>query len=426
MTINYIEPGTYITEVFKPQAVVPPGLGLNLVIVGIGSIEKTVVDEAVTRGGIYDEILTVDPTPGSHTADLLNLSDQRKDNTIVYKDGNAIPFSGYDFVDADTIIIDDVYYDAGSAYKTDYVATDSYVDDLAFEANSIDKIGLFAGSSNYKENTDFELDTGDVAWDILTSASFTGLESEDFDLSVNDEIKLSMDGKPFVTATITGSVQTAVTAAEVAADINAALVADINYGSNYSAVASDVAGKVKLTSPGLDPYVGFNSIVNLFTSTNSALEIIFGLTDIGAPYEYRGTGKRPLAGQTYYVSYKASRDSSEYNVVREFISDIDFYNDIGLPADGNDLANAGSLAWSRGVLNLFLVQVKDADSDGIYLDSDYVVALDALVDERLATDIVVLKSSATIRAKVRDIVKMRVLRLNPIIRDIGVGCLEGL
>jgi hypothetical protein len=408
--LNYIEPGTYITELFKPQAVVPPGLGFNLVLVGIGDKNKTIVNEAVVRGGIYNETLILVPDPPDYTADLVNDSDEKKENTVFYKDGNPLPLDAFDFVGASTVKLYAAYYSETSVYTIDYVSIETYTDALDNDViSSMDRVGLFKGSSNYKENTDFEIDAGgtpDVLdWDILTKASFTGLNSEPFDLSTVDEVKLSVDGKPALEVAITGAVQTAVTAAEVAAGINTALGASGDYGTDYNSVASDDSGKVKLDAPGLDPYDGYNSVITLFTSVNSALDVIFGLDDAGAPYEYRGVGKRPLAGQTYYATYKTTRDDAEYNAVRQFISDIDYYNDIGLPAGGNDLANAGSLAWSRGVLNLYIVQVKDADDDGIYTNSDFTTAIDALVDERDVTDIVVLRSNATIRAKVKDVVE---------------------
>jgi len=401
---QYIEPGTYITELFKPQAVIPPGLGLNLVIVGVGSKQKSIVNEEVLRGGIYNELLTVSGT-SPHSATLVNTSDQKKENTTIYADGIALTLDQWQFNSATEVQILDAYFNSGATYTIDYVAIDSYIDDLDNEIQSVDKVGLFSGSSNYKENEDFQITGGDIDWTILTDAEFTGLNTETFDVSTNKNLKLSLDGKPSITIDVsaTASDPANATATEIVTDINAALVASGDYGADYGSVASDVGGKVKLTAPGLDPYVGINSIITLFTTTDSALDTIFGLSEDDAPYEYRGTGKRPLAGQTYFVDYKITRPSSDYNKVRQFNNDIDFYNDIGYPAEGNTLANAGELAWSRGVLTLFVVQVEDADDDGVYTNSDFITAIDALVDEREATDIVVLRSNATIRAKVRDV-----------------------
>jgi len=429
MAVNYIEPGTYVTELFKPRAAISPAIGFNLVIVGTGSKLKGVIAEEVIRGQIIGEALTV-AASSPHTATLLNDSDEKKGNTTVYKDGVALPLEGFSYVDETTVQIDDNYYTAGSDYTIDYVSTDSLVDSLEYSIEEVDSIGLFRNSDNYKEFTDFEISAGDIDWDIATGAEFTGLNTETWDCSTLDKIDIALDGKSIVNVTITGAVQTAVTAAEVAADINTTLNGDAEYGADYNAVASDSGGAVKITAPNLDPNAGTSSSITLTApSADSALDLIFGLDEADAPYEYRGAGKRPIPGQVYYASYKRTRPDEDYDTVRNFTSDVDYYNDIGLPAEDNVLSTAGELAWQEGLLDIYIVQVKDADGDGSYTDTDFLRAMDALVNERLATDVVVMRSNSTIRAKGKELVETESAQLKSnykrywcgVPRDTGVG-----
>lgn len=412
---SYVPPGTYIAELYKPKTVVPPGFGLNLVLVGIGSKEKTITNEVVIRGKIYDELLTVSES-SPHTATLANTSDMKKENTVVYKNSNPLPVNAYRFLSSTVVVIEDDYYTLGAIYKIDYVAIDSFVDGLKNAAKAIKIIGLFPGSSNYKELVDFELVSGNIDWSIIdqTVATFTGTKTEPFDTTVRNKLKIGLDGKTPLVITLTqGATRTA---AQVASDINTALNDSPIYGADYASVASAVTGKVKLTCPGKDPYAGSNSSIVFYVTapqSESALNLIFGLddSDTSVVYQYRGIGKRPLPGKMYYVTYTVERPDGDYNVVRRFNSDIDFYNDIGFPTVGNDLANAGEMAWGMGLLNLLVIQVKDLDDDGVYTDTDFIQAINALVDNRDATDIVVLRSNLVIRAKVKEIVEIESAQL---------------
>lgn len=423
MVVGYIEPGTYITELYKPKATVPPGVGFNLVLVGTGKKEKKIVNELVVRGKIYDEALTVAGT-SPHTAPLLNDSDQKKGNTTLYKDGAILPASAYSFDNEAQITIADPSYSATSVYTIDYVAVDSFVDTLANAISRISNVGLYRNSGNYKENVDFEVSGSDLDWTIITPAAITGSEAGPFNMSTKDKIKLSIDGRAPITVTITGALQTAVVVAEVVADINTALNADPAYGADYATAASVSSGKVKITSPNLDPTAGSNSIVMLYsTGADSALELVMGaaLEEAGAPYEFRGAGKRPVPGTQYYATYFIERPDADYNVGKQFLNDTDFYDDIGYPEVGNDLANAGEIAWGQGILSLFVVQVKDGDDDGIYTDSDYVIALNTVQDSRSATDIVCLRSTEIVRAEIKSLVEMESAQLKSNYKRYWIG-----
>lgn len=112
-----------------------------------------------------------------------------------------------------------------------------------------------------------------------TAATYTGTNTETFDLSTNYNIRISVDGASAVTVDCRGGTPAATTAAEIAALIDAA---------TGVSVASDDSGKVKL----LSPTTGEDSAIVLTPPTSlDALNEIFGLTE-SADYEYEYTGGR--------------------------------------------------------------------------------------------------------------------------------------
>lgn len=399
---NYIDPGVYIKEAVQPRAGGVLGLGLSLCIVGEGSKSKRVIDEVHRRGQVIGETLTVSST-SPHTATLLNTSNQKQQDSVVYKNGVRLPNEAWQFNSATVIQILDAYWTAGAIYTIDYIAIDTLVDFLDnVDVQKIVSLGLFPGSANFKENVDFIQSGDNIDWNVAVQATFTGANSEPFNTSVNNKIKLSLNGKPGLEITLTSG--GAVSAATIASDINSALNASSDYGADYNAVASAVAGKVKLTCPNISPYIGQASIITfLAPSGNDATNLIFGINTF--PTTYYGTGKRPLPGTYFYVTYEYKRPDSDYNVVKRFFSDKDFYADIGNVNRDNPLAIAGSIAFAAGVPDLHVVQVKDADNDGIYIDADYINAINALRDKVNVTEIVVLRSTPLIRANVVNLVE---------------------
>ena len=108
---TYTDPSAYLTEVVTPGGLNIPALPFAVCLVGTGSRNKRVVNEPVVRGIVKGESLTVDPTPGSHTATLANRSDRSLDSTTVYKILNGI-----------TTIIPDQYVGFNPAYVQGTVA----------------------------------------------------------------------------------------------------------------------------------------------------------------------------------------------------------------------------------------------------------------------------------------------------------------
>ena len=95
MVTTYVDPGTYIERRIVPGSV-SVSTDKNLAIVGIAPRTRRVTDEAVIRGKVYEESLTVAGT-APHTATLTNVSDRSKNNATIYRNGNALAIGEWSF-----------------------------------------------------------------------------------------------------------------------------------------------------------------------------------------------------------------------------------------------------------------------------------------------------------------------------------------
>lgn len=713
MVRSYTDPGTYISEIFKPRAAITPTIGLNLVVVSEGKKTKTIKNEVVVRGMIYAEALTV-AGASPHTATLVNTSNNKQEDAILYRNGVELPDEAWEFSLATQITVEDAYYTSGATYTLDYVAINIPRDELENDPVSISKIGLFADSINYKENRDFEFDAPNyVDWNIATQAQFTsprhgfdGAAAEFYPSASKGTFGISLNGKPTVnidlsasiveaglditaevlttaavgpgsvgpytaltahtfvtpgsvvitttknvggaTMTVTddgngnlvGDVDTSVSntidyesgyvvltfvaiptfAANIIADysyyntnstllaipegtfvqdgvtdrytkaalahlplvpgtfiltgvdagppnlivtddgngnlvgdvdpagtntinyttgavdvtfsgalagpgvgnptcvysyytvgngtagpytlvtldtagagrdnivfgsfslsvdtgttiltvvddgdgnltgnidtsyagntidyaaaatnidvkfdrvipvgsifymsyswlttaptatnvrdaINNALAVAVGYGASYNSVASiyNPIGTdyyVRLTAPTFvdGTYRGYNSNIVLtsdYTGYDDILFAVFMVESTESPYEIRGVGKIPTDGQSYYVTYDMERPDEDYNTLKTFYTDSDFFDDIGSQEETNPLAMMGAIAWEEPIEKLYVVQVKDADDDDVYTDNDFLAALAILEDHREVTDVTCSRSTPVIRA----------------------------
>jgi hypothetical protein len=155
-----------------------------------------------------------------------------------------------------------------------------------------------------------------IQWNPLTAAVLGPGPAEPFAFSVDSYLRLSLDGYQQVTVTFT-SAGSPYTAAQVVSLINTALSAA--YGSEYGNVATVVDGtKVKLTSVKKGEDFG---VIRIYGGSNDASEIIFGDLDgdgdtnglaDGIVETYFGTGRRPDAGNTFFVTYRYKAPDSTY------------------------------------------------------------------------------------------------------------------
>lgn len=386
MMFVYTPPGAYNTEVPRGASVALGTVPLALCLVGTADPNKTAQSETVRRGQILDEPLVV-AIVSPYTAPLANNSNQETNQAVVYKDGAALPGTAWFFSAVAEITIADNYYSATSTYTMDYTATGTTVDALAHTGvQQVLRVGSLAGLSDFIAPDDYALVGNTISWVAETSASFTGINPETYDLTTLDTVRIAVDGRGPIEIAITGANQAAVTAAEVSTAINTALNGSPLYGIAYNSVAApSIGGGVQLTSPN----TGSSSSVELSAATDpltDATDTIFGVT---ATHTF-GTGKSPTVGENYYVTYTYARPVADYNVPTQVFNTIMALDFVGAMSASNQLAIASEIAFMNLAPFCYLDIVQDADFDGIYTDTDYITAIEGTEGYKGLTEMVAL------------------------------------
>jgi hypothetical protein len=177
--------------------------------------------------------------------------------------------------------------------------------------------------------------------------------------------------------------------------------------SNPSEIATDTAGAITGTvgaryiTLGNMP-VEILSLLEVSTSDPVAYVQIAGtpylvITEVGFSVSngdlianYRWRGAEPAPGQIYYLSAKYLRPAEFYNRPFLFLSKTDTETFLAPSTVRNDLYIGSQIAWDYAIPGLFVIQVKDADDDGVYSREDFKLAVNAFLQDRRATDLVVL------------------------------------
>lgn len=307
--------------------------------------------------------------------------------------------------------IDNASYDSLSVYTADYVATNTDVDTLVnANVQSVVRVGSFASVTSFRANQDFSLSGDTLDWSIDAAAVFTSsVAAATHDISTNDTIVLSLDGKSAVTIDLNGmaspppgyanpSSAAAATPAEITNNINAVLAASASYGPLYRNVATVSGGgsssKLVLTSP----TEGTGSYVQLAAPTSlSAVTALFGLTTGQLPYSANGTGSRPAAGAVYFATYEYTRPTNDYNKAKRFFTPDSLYSDVGFQTSTNQLAMAGGIAFDNKAPSVMVVQVNDSIFNGSPSQSEIQAALTAAAATSVATDVIVLDTRLAVQ-----------------------------
>lgn len=550
---NYTDPGVYIGEVVVPGAVSAATVPLTVCLIGAANRNKRVNNEALTRGLISNETLTVGGSPGAHDATLVNRSNRKTAQTTITRDGTALdssldfsylaaevtgasvathnftapnnkiglsldgkqpiviaitsgagattisgnlvtvqitiggigavtpaeivtginkaltdasslgygpaygavasvvavnrvkitsptttpvsdvglhlPFpnaqdrtngifqtgtsgtaaipaltSGTPTFNAATVIrITDAAYSNTAVYKAAYAAVNSNIDVLANNnVQSMVRVGVFAGVTSFKENTDYSRSGSNLDWSISTAAAFVSSASAATrDLSTNDTIVLSLDGKAAVTIDLNGlgspppgyanpGTPASATPAEICNNINAVLANSLAYGPAYQAVATQSSNIITLTSP----TKGTASFVQIAAPTLlSAVTTVFGLASTQLPYTVAGAGTKPTAGSIYFATYEYTRPTSDYNVVKRFFTPDSVYQDIGFPSATNQLAMATSIAFENNAPSIVVIQTNDSTFPGSPTQSELLASLNIAATSSVPTEICVLSTA---------------------------------
>ena len=205
---GYTDPGVYIGEVVTPSgisiATVPDVIG----IVAHGNRNKRSINEAVKRGQVLGEPLTVGGT-SPHLATLIDRGDRRVSNTAVRRS-----LSG---------------------------------ELITLPSNALTYLGAALTGS------------------AITTVDMTNPKAFGFVMDNGQKITIQLEHNAVPSVIVIGSlvvskhtftVQAAATRAELVATINAALAgaSALGYGTLYSTAATDTTTAIKLTSPITTPY----------------------------------------------------------------------------------------------------------------------------------------------------------------------------
>lgn len=232
---GYVDPGVYTAEVVVPGGVSIATVPLTVGLIGIANRNKRATNEAVYRGLVSDEALTVSSTPGAHDATLVKISNRKTANLVVSKDGTVIDSALTSFRPASV---------TGPVLTTLDFSTNNKIS-LALDGKQAVTISITDGGSD--------------------STTVTG--------SLIAQVASAIVS------------QAAVTPAEIASAINMALghanATALGYGPGYGAVATVSGGQITLASPSSTP----TSDVRLFQAYPGAQDQTVAIFGIVAPFQ---------------------------------------------------------------------------------------------------------------------------------------------
>jgi hypothetical protein len=291
----------------------------------------------------------------------------------------------------------DAYYQSAASYEADYVSVDTLVDPLSETAIDIIRAGSFANVTSFTSPTDYLLTGGDIDWTPDTAAEFTGANSQPFDLSTNDTLRIAFDGRAAVDIDLVGlaspppgyatpGTPATTTAAQVVNNINAVLSVTSGYGPDYRACAVVSGTKVKLISPTQGTA---SSLEIAAPSSSSATYTVFGLSGGQLPYTLIGTGAKPSTGVIYFITYEYARPTDDYEVPKRYFSEDQMIQDLTPVSRYNMLAVYGQIAFDNNAPSVVVCQVNDATLPGFPTVNEINSAIDGLKQTSVVTDVIV-------------------------------------
>jgi len=328
MAINlsrYVDPGVYIQEVIVPGALSIATVPFRPVVIAQGSRERRAINEAVIRGLVEGETLTVSSTPGAHTATLANLGDRRVGNTTILADGVALADSAVSYTAARI---------TGTAPGPYGVPSSQSCIALEMDGKTAVTIHFIAGA--------------------ITSVTINGAQ-----INVTSPMGA---GPGFNDATNASR-------AQIAAAINSALAgaSSLGYGAAYANVASDAATGVRITSPITTPA----SYVRVFTPAGaSATATVFGSSPLETITQVQISDLVYDFGTVYTINYIAVYDKQD-PVAQDDVIDIlkvGSYQSVGNFVEGD--------AWSEKTpVTEKVIDWNNTDASGVITHARHVSAV---------------------------------------------------
>ncbi|APU88885.1 hypothetical protein Rctr197k_065 [Virus Rctr197k] len=329
---------------------------------------------------------------------------------------------------ASYITVSRLVYLTTAVYTANYINVASNTDDLNNTGvQELIKVGSYAGVGNFESAVDYVLTSDTIDWGGAGLAPDTAPlypplgqagTVETYDVSANDNLSLSFDGRAAVTIDLNAlaspplgyanpAVPAAATAAEVAANINAVISNSSTYGPLYKEVAQVVtlgAGNfVQLTSPTEGESGAVQILVPAALSANI---VVFGLSATQT-VSVTGTGTRPTLAALYYVTYSITRPTADYNVQKRFFTLDSAKADLGPTSADNPLVMACEVAFINNAPSVVVVQVDDTSSPGTPTRAEYLTALNATTNTDVITDVVLLTTDLASQTDLKDHVEFQ-------------------
>ena len=236
-------------------------------------------------------------------------------------------------------------------------------------------------------------------------------------MSVNDTIRIGLDGNTPIDIKLNGLVSpptgyanpiapAAATPAEIANNINAVLAGNANYGSRYKVVASTItigaATYVRLQSIRTDSSSAITIATPSTAPADDATLIIFGLQSTQLPLTIVGTGKHPVPGAIYFVTYDINRPATDYNIQKRYFSESQAQADLGIANANNPLMIGVRIGFRQQVSSLVVVQVNDSALPGSPNRQEFDDALNATVNSDLITEVAILSTDLGTQLDLKD------------------------
>lgn len=329
---TYTDPGVYIGEVVVPGSANISSVPLTVTLIGIASRNKRVNNEALTRGLVSNESLTVGATPGAHDATLIDVSNRKSAQLTVFQDGTALDSAQVSFL-APT--------KAGNTLTTlDFTAPNNKIA-LSLDGKTDVTIAIIGGGS----------DVTTIAGSLITQQL------------------TSIGGGIAVTTPV-----------QIAEAINKALAgaSSLGYGSAYGAVATTSAGKVIVTSP-LGTSAADLRLFSAFPSAQSKTIAVFGgSTPFQAPTVIRIADASYSGTSLYTADYVATNTDVDVLANSNVQSMIRVGSFAGVSSfiEATDFSRSGSnLDWSVDAAALFTSSIASATKD-ISTNDSFLLSLD--------------------------------------------------
>lgn len=230
-----------------------------------------------------------------------------------------------------------------------------------------------------------------------TQATIIGTKQETFNitLNTNDQLILSIDGKPDLEIILSANITK--TANNIVTEINNTLNSSLDYGVDYQNTATNENGYIRLSSPGIG--LGTSVLIKVATA-NSTLGFLNNEQSIGITYDEL---EQRLNAQEIKIQTDLKQHTADINIHHNKVHDLNGTDHTGSldeskvdfdPINGHnhDGVNSRKITFNdidvAGTINPFNVTLKQAESAGIIEDGQPQLSQNSTSNSNFVNDLV--------------------------------------